>query len=347
MSCLSDKKPKSIVLFSGGLDSLLTVRVLQRQGIEVVGLTIHTPFHDCEQQAREKAVYLGIRLVVKHTDQDYLDMIAAPRFGYGKALNPCIDCRIMMCEFAKKLMEEEQADFVASGEIAGQRPNSQKQHQLVLIARESGLGGLLVRPLSAKVLAPSTPENTGILQRENLYGFTGRGRMQLHTLGRKLDVGKMPQPSTGCSLCEKSYAPRLSDLLEHGNRITDWDIAVLGSGRQIRISPKIKCAIGRNERHCKELQKIFEREDKRPCIMVVPKNFNGPTTLCIGPNPEEDSPEQFESFLDLAGALTLRFTNEKKYDPENALALFRFADERIERKIRPNPDLSEYVVIEE
>ncbi len=338
---------KAIVLFSGGLDSLLVVRILQQQGIEVVGLYVATPFHDASEYARGRAEQLGIKFVLRKTGDDYLKMIAAPRFGYGKALNPCIDCRIEMCRFAKELMEVEGADFVATGEVAGQRPNSQKQHQLVLIARESGLCGKLLRPLSAKVLGPTTPENEGLVDRTQLYAFTGRGRIQLFSLARKLEVGKIPQPSTGCLLCEKSFAPRLNDLFKHCNDPTGWDIEVLGGGRQMRISPTIKCAMGRNEENCLHLQKIFELPDAKPSILVVPENFNGPTTLLVGPKPEDYSPEDFEALLDLAGSLTLRFTNPNKYDAENAVVTVKYGREKVLRKIRPDVASEQFKVLQE
>jgi len=339
--------PKAIVLFSGGLDSLLTVRILQQQEIEVVALNIATPFHDVSEHAQARAEQLGVKFVLRRTEDDYLKIIAAPRFGYGKALNPCIDCRVEMCRFAKELLEEEEADFVATGEIAGQRPNSQKQHQLVLIARESGLCGKLLRPLSAKVLGPTTPENEGIVDRKQLYAFTGRGRIQLFSLARKLEVGKIPQPSTGCLLCEKSYAPKLEDLFKHCNDPTSWDIAVLGGGRQMRISPAIKCAMGRNEVNCLHLQRLFDRPDAKPSILVTPENFNGPTTLFVGPRPEDYSQEEFEKIIDLAGAQTLRFTNPGKYDADNAVALVKYGNEKTLRKIRPDSIAERYTVLKE
>jgi len=338
---------KAIVLFSGGLDSLLTVRILQQQGIEVVALHIATPFHDVSEYARTRAEQIGIKFVLRRTEDDYLRLIAAPRFGYGKALNPCIDCRIEMCRFAGQLMEVEGADFVATGEIAGQRPNSQKQHQLTLIARESGLCGKLLRPLTAKVLAPTVPENEGLIDRNQLYAFTGRGRIQLFTLARKLEVGKIPQPSTGCLLCEKSFAPRLADLFKHCIDPTGWDIEVLSGGRQIRISPTIKCAMGRNEENCLHLQRLFDSPGARPSILVVPENFNGPTTLFVGPRAEEYSPEEFGKILDLAGALTLRFTNPNKYDPDNAIACVRYGQEKTLRKIFPDSIAEQYAVLKE
>ncbi|MGL6194111.1 MAG: hypothetical protein ACRC2T_04735 [Thermoguttaceae bacterium] len=346
---------KAVVLFSGGLDSILTVRVLQEQGIEVIGLNVATQFHDCSAHAQNRADQLGIKLVIHRTDDEYLKVIASPRFGYGKALNPCIDCRICMCQYAREVMEKEGAEFLATGEIAGQRPNSQKQHQLVLIARESGLCGNLLRPLSAKVLAPTRVENEGIVDREKLYAYTGRGRTQLVALARRLEVGKIPQPSTGCLLCEKSYAPRLADLLKYCNDPTGWDVEVLAGGRQLRIDPKVKCAMGRNEKNCNHLQEIYQRIDAKPSILIVPENFNGPTTLLVGVSPENCSPEELEKYIDLAGSLTLRFTNSTKFDPENAVAYVWYFNShncgaertKVVRKIFPDTATDVYKVIRE
>lgn len=337
----------AVVLFSGGLDSMLAIRILQQQDVSITALNFITPFHDVSEDARKRAEHLGVPFLTHRMDDDYIKLIASPRFGYGKAVNPCIDCRVEMCRFARELMESEEADFVATGEIAGQRPNSQKQHQLTLIARESGLGGLLVRPLSAKVLNPTTPENEGLLDRTKLQAFTGRGRIQLFSLARKLEVGKIPQSSTGCLLCEKSYAPRLIDLFKYCNTPSNWDINVLAGGRQIRISETVKCAMGRNEENCIHLQRVFERPDAKDSILLVPENFNGPTTLLIGPSPQRLPSEEFEQMVHLAGALTLRFTNPNKYAAENAIAKIRYGKESRFQKIKPDPIADSFTVIQE
>ena len=305
---------KCILLFSGGLDSMLAAAVLQRQNIEVIGLNFVTPFHNASADAQKRADMLGIELVVYPTDDSYLKLVAKPQWGYGKAINPCIDCRVDMCRVAKKLMVERDAAFVATGEIAGQRPNSQKQHQLNLIAKASELDGLLLRPLSAGVLPQTKVERDGIVDRSKLHRYTGRGRGRLIVLAHRYGITKIPQPSTGCFLCEKSYAPRLLDLFEHEPNPTNWDANILNAGRQFRINPTVKCAIGRNEEHCNRLTALFERSDAKPSILFEPSNFNGPAVLLIGPSSETYSTEEFESLLRLGGALVLRYTNPAKYD---------------------------------
>ena len=304
---------KCIVLFSGGLDSMLATKVLQRQNFDVIGLNFVTPFHDSSADAQKHADAIGIELVVYHTDDAYLKLVAHPQWGYGKAVNPCIDCRVAMCRVAKKLMEERDAAFVATGEIAGQRPNSQKQHQLHLIARASELDGLLLRPLSAGVLPPTKVELNGTVDRSKLHRYTGRGRGRLIALAHRYEIKKIPQPSTGCFLCEKSYAPRLLDLFEHEPNPTNWDADILNAGRQIRISSAVKCAIGRDEEHCNRLVALFERSDAKPSLLFTPDSFNGPSVLLVGPCPETCSVEEFESFLRLGGSLILRYTNPAKY----------------------------------
>ena len=321
---------KCIVLFSGGLDSMLATRVLQRQHIEVVGLNFVTPFHDASADAQKRAEALGIELVVYRSDDSYLKLIANPQWGYGKAVNPCIDCRVEMCRVAKKLMEEWGAAFVATGEIAGQRPNSQKQHQLNLIDRASELDGRLLRPLSAGVLAPTKVELDGTVDRSKLHRYTGRGRGRLIALAHRYEIPKIPQPSTGCFLCEKSYAPRLLDLFKYEPNPTNWDADVLNAGRQIRISPTVKCAIGRNEEHCNRLSALFDRSDAKPSMLFEPANFHGPSVLLVGPTPETCSAEEFETLLRLGGAMILRYTNSAKYEGVDPMIRIRYgAVERI------------------
>lgn len=315
---------KAIVLYSGGLDSMLATRILQRQGIEVIGLNFVTPFHDDSESAKKTAKELGIELTVSRTGDDYMKLIAHPKWGYGKAVNPCIDCRIEMLNIAKRLMKERNASFVATGEIAGQRPNSQMQHQLNLISKESGLDNYLLRPLSATVLSPTEPEIQGWVNRKKLYGFTGRGRGRLISLGKDFNVPDLPQPSTGCFLCEKSYAPRLLDLFKYESEPTDWDAELLNVGRQIRINSKVKVVLGRNKEHCDRLADLFRHPAARPSILFIPETFNGPTNLMVGPDPNSDSSEDFQHYLKLGGALILKHTNPTKFDPASATVIVQY-----------------------
>lgn len=290
---------KAIVLFSGGLDSLLAVQVLKEQEVEVIGLNLITPFHDCSKEAQLRANELKIKLVVQHPDNNYLQMVAHPRYGYGKAVNPCLDCRIDMCRKAAMLMAEQGADFVATGEIAGQRPNSQKVHQLNLIARESGLEGRLVRPLCAKVLEPTLPEQEGLLDRDKLGSFTGRGRGQLiGKARRKYGIRYIPQPSTGCLLCERSFMNRVLDLNRFKASPTVWDGQLLALGRLIRLDAGAKCAVARREKDCLDLIEMARRSDASPSALLVPDNFKGPAVLLVADDLAHRTIDQLpETFL--------------------------------------------------
>lgn len=351
---------RAIVLFSGGLDSFLAVRTLQRQGIECVLLNIVTPFHDCSDVAFEQAEHLQAELRIHKVDaQRYLQLIAHPRWGYGKAVNPCIDCRILMCRIAGGLMEEVGADFVATGEIAGQRPNSQKQHQLQLIARESQLDGRLLRPLSAKKLPETLPEREDLVDRSRLHAFSGRGRAGLIRLALEWGARLVPQPSTGCLLCEKTYAPKLLDMLKYTLEPTLWDVDLLHTGRQLRLTPGLKAVVGRNREQCDRLVELYHRQDRRASLLLVPENFFGPVVLLAGPDiepleaePEESATEKpapvdFEATVRLAGALMLRFCPPEKYDPADAKARRHWRGTERVVSIVADPEVERFEVIVE
>ncbi|MDO4586940.1 MAG: tRNA 4-thiouridine(8) synthase ThiI [Planctomycetia bacterium] len=335
----------AIVLFSGGLDSLLTVRVLQEQNFNVIALNIVTPFHNGSDEAQKFADLLGIELVVQSFGDEYMRMLKNPQWGVGKNLNPCLDCRIMMCQAAKKLMEERQAEFVATGEISGQRPNSQKMHQLNLIASHSGLKGKLLRPLCAKVLPPTEAELSGIIDREKLHSFTGRHRGNLIWQAKnKYCIPIIPQPSTGCLLCEKSFVARISDLFQYKDQPTTWDANVLTVGRQLRLSPKVKCVVCRNFNDCQKMETLFQRSDRSEAFFMKPWNFCGAFILMIG-----DFGSNIDYWFQKAGALVLRFTNPEKYknsSQEPIVEIF-WDKKRLERSIVEDETVNEYKVITE
>ena len=327
--------PKAIVLFSSGLDSLVTALVLQRLGIEVVALNIVTPLHDVSPSAMTRAEAFGLPLLVRRVDESYADLIAHPTWGYGSAVNPCIDCRVAMLKIARQVMREEQADFIATGEVVGQRPNSQKMHQLALIAREAGVTDCLVRPLSARALNPSRVELDGLLDREQLHAFTGRGRKGLMQLAEELGVCEIPQPASGCMLCEKTFEPRVRDVLRHNPKPTNWHFEVLPFGRVVRIDPQAQCVVARNSDDCHNLVRLFERNDQPRVALLEPDNFTGPATLLIG----NDYNAQHER---IAGGQLLRFSNPNRYEPDNAFVRFRNAERDENRQIFPDPNAGQY-----
>ncbi|MBN2291584.1 MAG: hypothetical protein JXM70_04110, partial [Pirellulales bacterium] len=275
-------KPDAVSLFSGGLDSTLAVCILKEQGLEVHGLWVRTMFESGNPQVEELAQSLGIDLTVRSLDDDYIELLKHPPHGYGSAVNPCIDCRIYMMKMAKKLMEELGASFVASGEVVGQRPMSQKRADFDIIEKSSGLVGRLLRPLSAKLVEPTIPEKEGLVDRKKLFAFSGRGRGALIELADKFGVKETPTPSTGCRLTEKLFAPRLHDLIQHTPNATRWDFELLNVGRHIRINENTKVVIGRNEQENSAIQAFASRPGHSELVLVEPESFMGPDALLLG-----------------------------------------------------------------
>jgi tRNA-specific 2-thiouridylase len=300
--------PRAVALFSGGLDSMLAVRILQEQGFEVEALNVRTVFECCQRRAARGAAQLGARLTVLSVADDYVELIRSPRYGYGKGVNPCIDCRIYMCTMAKRFMEEAGACVVITGEVLGQRPMSQRRWQLEAIERTSGLDGRLLRPLSAKLLPPTMPEREGLIDREKLYDFNGRGRRRLIALGRQLGIREVPQPSTGCALTEVTFAPRVRDLMTFHPEAARWDFELLSVGRHLRFDAHTKVVVGRNAEENAMLEGFFERADAPEAARLHPEGFLGPDVLVLGKVTDEA--------IEFAGALVLRFS--RRFDPEDA-----------------------------
>jgi hypothetical protein len=290
---------------------MLAVRVLQEQRFEVDALNVSTPFECCQARAAQAAKELGIPLTALRVDDDYLEVLRKPAHGYGKAVNPCIDCRIYMMKMARCLMEQREASIVISGEILGQRPMSQKRRDLMLIARDSGLEDRLLRPLCARLLPPTLSEREGLVDRTKLYGFSGRGRRQLARLAQQLGVRRKSGPSTGCSLTEPSFAPRVYDLMQHVPQATRWEFEVLSAGRHIRLDKRTKVVLGRNKEDNETIRGFAKQKDGAAAALLEPIDFPGPTALVIGSADEET--------LRYVGAMILQYS--RRTDPSGTVAL--------------------------
>ena len=301
---------RAIALFSGGLDSMLAVRILQEQGFLVDALNVRTTYACCKLPAAQAAAALGVELTVLSVGDDYLELIRRPQHGYGRGLNPCVDCRIYMASLAKRLMLQRDACVVVTGEILGQRPKSQKRVALSLVERESGLEGRLLRPLSARLLAPTIPECQGLVDRQRLYAFSGRSRKGLIQLAGQLGISAISGTSTGCALTVASFAPRVGDLLRFHPRASRWDFELLKVGRHLRIDAQTKVVLGRNATENAGLEESFSRSDAAECTLLIPETFQGPDALVVGPAGDPT--------LRLAGALMLRYT--RRYAPADAQA---------------------------
>ena len=254
--------PDGIGLISGGLDSLLAMRLLMEQNLDLLGLVIDTGFSGIldppsdddpispRHSLFEVAQIIGFPLKVVQVHDDYWDMIKNPLYGYGKHVNPCLDCRILMLKAAARVMEEENAQFVFTGEVLGQRPKSQLLHQLRQSEEDCGLKGRLLRPLSAKVLPPTLPEQSGLVDREKLEGITGRSRKRQIKLAEQWGLVELSVAGgANCYLINEAYSDRMNDLFRYKGKenINKNDLALLKIGRHFRLSEKLKFIVSRNK----------------------------------------------------------------------------------------------------
>lgn len=273
-------KTRALVLMSGGLDSMLAARTLMEQGVDVTGLVFVSNFFGAAK-ARKAAEQLGIKLKEVDFKKEHLDMVKNPKHGYGKNMNPCIDCHAMMLRHAKKIMEEESYDFVATGEVLGQRPMSQNKGSLDIVNRESGLGDLLVRPMSAKLLEESRPEKEGKLIRGRLHRISGRSREAQKEMVKKYGIKEYASPGGGCLLTDPGFSEKLIKLFDYWPECLGQDIDILKYGRVHWINHKngkVVVVIGRDKEECEELEKIAKEND----ILIDLKGDVGPTTLIRG-----------------------------------------------------------------
>ncbi len=268
-----DKKTKCLVLLSGGLDSFLAARLMQRLGHDVVGICFVSPFFSCEGTWKG-AAEMGIRLVVEDVTDDMLEILKSPKHGFGRNMNPCIDCHTMMVRRAMEAGRREGADFIATGEVLGERPMSQNRQALDMVARESGAGEYLLRPLSAKLLPPTLPEKLGWVNREELLGIEGRSRKIQLQLAREWGVKGYKNPAGGCLLTDPEFSRRLKDLMA---RIPDFnreDVELLKIGRHFWEGNN-RIVIGRNERENEILAEISLPTD----FLFKEGDIPGPTAL--------------------------------------------------------------------
>ncbi|MBT0664865.1 hypothetical protein KI809_11190 [Geobacter pelophilus] len=303
-------KRKALALLSGGLDSTLAVKVMLEQGIEVEALNFTSPFctctsknAGCKSEAVRVAEEFGIPIKVMNKGLEYLEVVRNPKHGYGKAINPCIDCRIFLLRKAKEYMVESGADFVITGEVLGQRPMSQRRDTLRIIEQESGLEGLLLRPLSAKHFKVTIAETEGWVDRDKLLAIQGRGRKEQMELAEELDVTNYPCPAGGCMLTEVSFAPKVRDIFDHSDELQMRDFRLLKLGRHFRLGARTKLLVGRND-----------AENTALTTQMLPGEATvrwieggSPLGVVMG----EVTPE----ILDTAGKIVLRYTRAESGAP--------------------------------
>lgn len=276
---------KAVALISGGLDSILAARFMQSLGIEVMPVYFETPFcHKSKQPGIGKPVDSlasdNLKEGLKKIDisSDFLKLLVSPRYGFGSHMNPCIDCKILMLSKAKAIMQESGAKFVITGEVLGQRPMSQHHKALKLIEEKSGLAGLLLRPLSAKLLDETIPEKNNWVNRQRLLEFNGRSRRPQMKLALELGIKNYSTPAGGCLLTDPSFAKRLKDLIKHREASLD-NIRLLKLGRHFRLSPQAKLIVGRNEKENIQIQEMAVKGDY---LFFPAPELAGPTSLGRG-----------------------------------------------------------------
>ncbi len=302
---------KAIALISGGLDSMLAVKVVQNQGIYVEGINFFTGFcveghthavrkRDQDKQKRNNALWvaeqLGIKLHIIDIVDEYKEILLNPAHGYGKHINPCLDCKTFMVKKAVEWVKEHDFDFLLTGEVVGQRPMSQRKDTMPVVARQSGSNELLVRPLCAKVLPETLPEREGWLKREKLYDFSGRSRKPQMALAKKFGFQEYAQPAGGCCvLTDENYAHKLVDMWRHrSSRNYELDdIILLKMGRHFRLAPHLKLIIGREEG-----ENRFMQGYKNNFVSIFPTSHPGALCLIDG---EFQAEEELQLALSLVG----------------------------------------------
>jgi len=293
------KEPiRAVGLLSGGLDSILAVRVLLEQGIEITAFHVRTGFSYAERDravgrelaepsaAEQASAMLGVPLEVVDVSDEYLPVVLNPRYGYGSGMNPCVDCRIFLLRKAKVWMEDHGYHFVFTGEVVGQRPKSQMRPTLKTVERESGLQGYLLRPLSAKLLETTVPEERGWVDRERLCGISGRGRKGQIALAEQFGITDYPQPSGGCCyLIDQTYSRRLRDFLEYegAEALTREQVQLLAVGRHLRLPSGQKLVVGRREQENNYLEVCGVAG-----VLLTTVDHPGPTTLAPGTPTREE-----------------------------------------------------------
>ena len=293
---------KALCVFSGGLDSMLAAQVIRAQEVDVLGLFFETPFFS-SHRARTSAKDIRLPLKVVDLTEPHLEIVKHPAHGYGGNMNPCVDCHALMFRKAARLLEEEGANFIITGEVLGQRPMSQNLHALSRVASESGFPKLILRPLSARLLQVTIPEERGWVQRDLLLNFSGRTRKPQMELARKLGITDYPSPAGGCLLTDPIFSKRLKDLFTNKPEFEIREIELMKVGRHFRIGARARLIVGRNKGENETIASLAKPEDRVLFALTVP----GPTALALG-----DLTPELER---LAAGITVSYSDAKDREP--------------------------------
>ncbi|MFH1227414.1 MAG: hypothetical protein V1701_05875 [Planctomycetota bacterium] len=312
---------KALILLSGGLDSLLVVKLMLEQNIEVEALHFSTMFCQCDMsksgclsEANELKSVFNVPIKNINNNESFLESVKNPRHGYGRNMNPCIDCRINMLNTAKQYMQESGASFLVTGEVLGQRPMSQHKRALDLIEKETGLQGLILRPLSAGLLEPTIPEKSGWVDRNKLLNIKGRSRKPQIALAEMFKMKDYPCPAGGCLLTDPGFSCRVRDLLNHSKSPNINDFLLLKNGRHFRFDENTKAIIGRDEQD----NKILVLRKQPGDLLIEVKGFVGPLTILRGDLNTHN--------VELAASLTARYADLPNRDEETEVIIRQGSD---------------------
>lgn len=317
-------------IFSGGLDSMLSALLLKDQGLDVRLITFTTPFFGPEK-ALNSARAIGLTPRTIDLTGPHLEMLQAPKHGYGRFMNPCIDCHALMFRRAGEIMIEEGGHFLFSGEVLGQRPKSQNRRALEIVARESGFADFILRPLSALVLPPTRIEEEGLVDRSRLLGLSGRTRKPQMEHAARYGLTDYPSPAGGCLLTDPVFSRRLKELLAHDAPLKEPDIELLKLGRHFRLPGGRKLIVGRNQSENEALEAMARAGDAILKVAVAP----GPSVLIPRGGPED---------RDLAASITISYSDAPD-DKTSPVRFIQGQDESIiEARGRPKKDFAHLMV---
>lgn len=318
-------KIKAVALFSGGLDSILAVKLIQEQGIEVKGVNFKTPFFGLDE-ALIATKGLDMDLEIIDITKEILGILENPIHGFGKNMNPCIDCHALMFKKAGEYMIKIGASFILSGEVLGERPMSQNRNSLSLIERESGLEGRILRPLSALLLPETIPEKEGLVNKNKLLNISGRSRKRQMELANKMDLNHYPSPAGGCKLTEPGFSKRLRDLFNQ-EKYSLEEIDLLKLGRHFRLNRDIKLVVGRNKEENERLKDFFQKGD----FLFKAKNLKGPISLI------KKGFKLNNDFIDKSCQITARYCDRNEEEDEEVYINYYSASKELAktRKVKP------------
>ncbi len=306
----------AVALYSGGLDSILAILIILRQGINISAIKFFTNFEFNKQKEdsylrslSETAKKFGFDLIFHKLGDKFINILLNPKHGYGKNINPCIDCRILMLKEAKSIMDEMKADFIITGEVLGQRPMSQRKDMLYHIDKEAGVSGYVVRPLSAKLLKITIPEEKGIINREMLYDFCGRSRKRQINLANEFGLQDYPTPAGGCLLTEPIFSNRVKDLLNYNHSPSIRDFDLLKIGRHFRISPSCKIVVGRDNSENKAIKSLSKNNE----YLLKVEGVGSPFALVTG--------EVTDETLKIAASICARYSDAKNFSEVKVIAI--------------------------